>query len=385
MNEEMLTKLAALIGDEAQAKEIADKAAADGFTDVAGCTAIKEEEWVGYGMKKGKARQLVKELAAAAAPGPASGAGANAAAAAIMATQLPTVPTDESLLSSFQVGGVLKVQETDVIAAMRALFADRFGLFDVDDRILDTIEARARETEDPLPQVFYDFQKALRRKAHAEVLQALDIPGNFVTAARKGEFLGKFRGVWVVLSDFQKRLDGWHDELMSTVGNPMNLIAALAGGSAGIAGIGMNQMPDASPIRDAAAGVINALNKMFAVSGIPVARALGADAVQLTQLLTRPELLPAIGATNREEMIRKLGLAVSPDMVRAETSAIRYVVGILRITTVGDDQLPSYIVALKNLGASGIPFDQLAGGKSNGARGFPEPRTPRGTTGNKEF
>lgn len=378
MQEEMQKKLAALMGDETKAKAVADKAAEDGFTDTASCSTIKEEEWIAYGMTKGAARKLVRELSASA---PA--AGGAAATAAMIQAQLPAVPTDESLLKDLQIGGVLKVQETEIVAAMRALFADRFGLFDVDDRILDLIEARANEQDETLPPVYYDFQKALRRKAHADVLQALDIRGDFVTKKRKEEFLGKFRGVWAVLSDFQHVLDGWYDELMSTVGNPMNLLAAMAGGSTGIAGIGLNQLPDTSPIRDAAVGVINMINKMFAGAGIPVARALGADAVQLTQMLSKTELIAAIGATNRDEMIRKLGLAVSPDMVRAETSAIRYVVGILRISTIGDDQLASYIVALKNMGATGIPFETLGAGRGNGSQNLTDSRirTPdRGKT-----
>lgn len=378
--DELLARLKTLLGDEAKANEVLEKAKAEGLASSDDAKLLTEAEWIGYGVPKIQARKLTAELTKPAAPA----APPIAAVTGVMTSVLPTVPDDGDFLKQLQVGGTLKMQPADVIAAVRVTFAQRYGLFDIDERIVSAMEARAEEMEEPYPQVYYDIRKALSRKAHAEVLQALEVPGTIVSERNKKAFLGRLAGIWDVLADFQDRIDAWQGAWQTKMSNPgvlfSGIAAMMSGGAAAGAASGLVDAPDTAPVLDAATSVIDNLNRMFAGAGIPVARALAADAVQLRQLFEKPEIVMATGAATREEMIKKLGLAVTADTVRSEKSVTQYVLSVLKLPDCPVNQLPMYIVALKELGAN-VPWDSLRAGRaSDGAARSPGFGTaPRGT------
>lgn len=367
--DELLKSLSTLTGDEAKATEIVDKAKADGVTSLTDAALLTESDWTGYGLPKISARKLVAELKQAATPAPAA---APAAPAASVATLLPAVPGDDAFLESLRVGGTLKSSPTDVLSAVRAVFASRLGVFDIEERLLDAIEERSESLGEPVPEIFYDLEKAKGKKAHADVLRALGVAGNFVTERRKKAFLSRMEGIWSSLAGFQDQVHAWRTNWQSNMNNPaammQMLAAAVSGGAAAVAVTGINDAPDAQPIVDAATGVIEDINKMFAGTGIPVARALAADAVQLRQLVEKPELVAAVGATTRDEMLKSLRLAVGADIVRAERSVAQYVLGVLELPKVPESQLSLYIVALETLGTN-IPWEKLGAIRSGSATG----------------
>jgi len=364
MQEEMLKRLTALVADEARAKEVAEKAVADGFADTAACASVTEAEWVGYGLKKGEARKLIKELATATAPAPA----AAPSTAAMMASLIPQVPTDESFLSNLVTGGVLKPSENDVLAAIRALNASRYGIFDIDDRILEAIAQRAEEMEEPWPDLYYEVQKNLAKKAHAEILQALGVSSKVVSQAAVKKFLGRMSDIWSQLAGFYDVVDGYVTNWQTQMG-PQAMMAVMGtlvgGGAAGPLPFAA-EAPDATPLADQARGIIDSINKMFAGPGIPVARALAADAQQLSEILKKPELINAIGAANRDEMLKKLGISVGADASRSETSVLQFALCVLKLSSVEVSQLPRYVLAMRQVGST-IPWSALNAG-SNGAR-----------------
>lgn len=366
--DDLISKLTALGIEEAKAKEIAEKAKADGVTDLAGAALINEGEWIGYGATKVAARKLVADLNKPAAP-PAPAA--PVASPFAMTSVLPAVPDDGDFLKLLQVGGTLEMQPTDVIAAVRVTFAQRYGLFDIDEKIVAAMELRAEELKKPYTQPYYDIRRELSRKKYADVLQALDVPGNIVTERNKKAFLGKLAGIWDVLSDFQTRIDAWQSAWQTKMSNPgvlfSGIAAMMSGGAAAGAASGLVDAPDTAPVLDAATSVIDSLNEMFAGAGIPVARALAADAVQLRSILERSDIVAATGSASREEMIKKLGLAVTADTVRSEKSVTQYVLAVLKLPECPTTQLPMYIVALKELGAN-VPWDALRAGRVTDGR-----------------
>ncbi len=373
------------LGDEAVANAVLEKAKTDGLDSAAAAQKAAEADWIGWGVPKLKARLIVEKLV----PAPVAAKPAFAGSIQPTSSLLPQVPTDESFLANLVQGGVLKMSETDVIAAVRAVNAERFGLFNIDDRILKAIEDRAEEMEEPLPEIFYAVQKALKRKAHADVLAALDVPGTFVTEARKKQFLGRVSGIMGELAGFYSMVDGYVQNWQTQMGPQamLSIVGVLAGG-AGAAGMPvMNEAPDATPLADQARGIIDRLNKMFAGSGIPVARALAADAQQLSELIKKPELIAAVGASNREEMLKKLGIGVGADVARTEKSVLQFALCVLKVNAVEPSQLPPYILAVRQVGAV-IPWATLSG--ANGAvrtpsgRGRGEPFGDEGT-GRKQY
>lgn len=345
--------LADTLGDARVAAQVLSRARLDGVSGPTTAVLVREAEWVGYGVPRIQARALVAVLKtlgrpAPGPPGPTS--------------LLPEVPDDESLLQALRVGGVARVEPTDVVAALRVAFAQRLGVLQVERRLLAAIEERARDLDEPCPGVFYDLQRSRARKAHAGVLAALDIPGTFVTERRKQELLSRLSKLWDVLPKFQARLEEWQASWQDRVTNPGALLAGIAamvhGGPDTGPAMGLMEAPDSEGIVDAARVVIDAVNRIFAGPGIPVARALAGDALELRTLVARDDLLTAVGVGSREELLKTLGIAVSADLVRAEKSVVQYVLGVLSLPDSDQGQRPMVLVALKELGAT-VPWPLL--------------------------
>src|SRR5688572_18105643 len=252
--DELLAKLKTLLGDDAKAIEALDKAKAEGVTDLETAALATETDWIGYGVPKMSARKLVAELKQATAPAPAAPAATPVAAASL----LPALPGDEAFLESLRVGGTLKSAPTDVMSAVRAVLASRLGIFDIEERILEAIEERAENLGEPVPEIFYELEKAKGKKAHADVLRALGVAGNFVTERRKKAFLGRMEGIWGTLAGFQDHIHAWRQNWQQNMNNPaammQMLAAAVSGGAAAVAVSGVNDAPDAAPVVDAATG-----------------------------------------------------------------------------------------------------------------------------------
>ena len=370
---EIVAKLTTYVGEE-KAKEVAAKVAAAGAETHADAALLTETDWTSFGVPLVKARKLVAELTkATTAPAPVPDASASAFNAIAL---LPQVPNDDAFLKLLQVGGTLKMEATDVVSAVRVLFAQRYGLFDIEDKLLEAMERRAEEMEERYPKVYDEVQKSLTRKAHAEVFSALGVSGTRVfTERNKKAFLGRLGGIWELLASFNERASAYQQSWMTKMANPGMMMAMLRGAQIP----GLDAAPDAMPMLDAATGVIDGINKMFAGAGVPVARGLAADAVQLRTILENSELVTATGSTSREEMLRKIGLAVSADAARTEHAVTQYVLSVIKLPEVPITQQPQYIAAVAELGIN-VPWDTLRTGRAVNGGTSPR-RTSDGRTG----
>ena len=95
---------------------------------------VSEEDLVSCGMKTIQARKLLAYLAdkaKKAEPAPTATPTVIAPDLAI----LPELPSDESWLTALKAGGVLKVNQDSYIAAVRAVYAERCGLYDAPKRL----------------------------------------------------------------------------------------------------------------------------------------------------------------------------------------------------------------------------------------------------------
>ena len=126
---------------------------------------------------------------------------------------------------------------------------------------------------------------------------------------------------------------------------------------------GMLQPPDTSGLRDAAEGVINNINRVFAGTGIPVARALAYDAQEIKKILADDRLPSMLGAANREQMLKMLKTNVSADYVRLERNVTKYILSVMEYQNISSGQSEyAYLGAMLQLGIS-IPWDTLISGK----------------------
>lgn len=280
---------------------------------------------------------------------------------------LPQVPDDNSFTEMLKVGGILKVGTTEMIAGTRAALADAVGVFELPDKIVEQMETFALAQDEPVGDDFFRLQKMVVERNYGEILSALGVSGRFVSQKRKNELLRRLQsGLWPALSSFNVQLKAWQDSWAAGMANPAVMLAALTFGQGGHGSMAQNmlQAPDTSTIRDAADSVVDRINRVFAGTGIPVARALAHDATGIKKVLEDPQLPMAIGAANREQMLKQLGVNVSADYVRLEQNITRFVLAIVDLpkVTAGNEEY-AYLAALIQLG-SAIPWDKLPAGES---------------------
>ncbi len=287
----------------------------------------------------------------------------NEAKSGALSSVLPMVPEDVSFLEMLKVGGVLKPGKTEVISALRAALAYRFGLYDLPETIVARMEAFAESQEEAVGETFFKLRNIITSRSYGEILSVLGVPGSFVTESRRKTFLEKLdTGLWSELRSFNGRLVAWQDTWLKGVANPSMAFTMMAMSQSGRTGVmppGMMQPPETASLRDAAEGVINQINKVFAGFGVPVARALAYDATRIKGVLEDPALPAAIGATNREQMVKMLGASVTADNIRMERSITRFTLAIMELPKVnpGNDEY-AYLAAMLELSAS-IPWDKL--------------------------
>ena len=130
---------------------------------------------------------------------------------------------------------------------------------------------------------------------------------------------------------------------------------------------GMMAPPDTGVLRDYADSVADAINRVFAGTGVQIAAALAFEATRIRDILMRPGLPAMIGATNRDQMLKMLGVDVPATYTRLETNLTRYVLAVMQVKDqpAGNEEL-RYFGTLYMLGSQ-IPWGELNPGNSVGS------------------
>ena len=343
---------------------------AEGLDDLASLEAADLFE---AGMKLAKARRLIAELNNSRKPAaPAVAAAETRAIQSQFEALLPSIPTDESWLNALKTGGILKVDESSYIAAIRAALADRAGLYSVPDALSKAMEKYADETEEQVDPIFYALRKSLTRRAYGDIFAAIDgLDGTFITEARRKEFLNRIRNtLWPAIAESYRTLDSWYQTWRASFSDPSMLIAAIGGGfSGGAAGISMITPPDTAQLHDAGDTLVDSINRVFRGTGVQVAAAMAYDANTIRNTLEDPRLPSMVGVKNREMMLKKIGANVSSNYIRLEQNLVKYVLAFAKHDTVTSDVEINYFVALWQLGTQ-INWDELGGSDTAGITGL---------------
>ena len=344
-----------------------------GASSVEELVGLTEADLVGAGMKALPARKLLSTLKGAAV---STATAAGAVSAVSFTGVLPAVPDDTSWLAALKAGGVLKVDTSTVISAVRAALAHRAGLFEIPKKLAGRMETFADENADPVDPEFFRLRKQLTRTSYAEIFEAIDgLDGSFVTEGRKQQLLARVdEKLWPAIMGFHHALVGWQETWAAGAGNPAVMMSAIAslvgGGGAGVMPPGMVTPPDTGILRDNADAVADAVNSVFSGTGVQIAAALGHEATKISQTLANPRLPALIGAANRDQMLRQLGVAVNATYPRLEVNLVQFVLAVLEVKNQpgGNDEL-RYFGALFMLGNQ-IPWDTLGSGPTGRPTGI---------------
>jgi len=315
---------------------------------------ITEQDLINAGVLPLKARKIIKDLKPTT-PQPTI----SQPTSVNFDTVLPTVPDDAAWLNSLRTGGVLKVEQSTVISAIRAALADQFDFYEIPDKLIKTIDEYIDTTEEQVTEEYWTIRKQLTRKSYGDLFAAIDgIDGNFVTKTRKQELLNRINStLWPSIVGFYDALSQWQDAFMKGSTNPAMLIMAMTSNMGGI--MPPIQPPDCSVLRDAAATVNDAINKTFRGTGVQISAALAYEANQIKNMIENPRLLIACGVISRDLLLKKLGVNVPPVYPRMEQNVTRFVLGIVGVDKVagGTDEL-QYFTSLYMLGSQ-IPWNDL--------------------------
>lgn len=328
-----------------------------GVSTVDDLVLLKEVDLIEAGVSVIQARKLV--VAFTPVPVTADTTTLNAAA---FDSILPLVPSDESWLEALKTGGVLKVDQSTVIAAIRAALADRVGLFDIPSKLVAAMEAYADENDEQVDNSFFALRKQITQRSYADVFAAIDgLDGKFVTDGRKRQLFERVNAyLWPSIISFYGQLQSWQEAWMQGASNPALMMAAMMGTGNGV-GMppGMLAPPETGALRDYADAVSDAVNRVFAGTGRHVASALAYDASQVKKTMEDPRLPSLIGAANRDQMLKKLGVSVNATYPRLESNLTRFVLSTLQAKDVpaGNEEY-QYFGTLYMLGSQ-IPWDQL--------------------------
>lgn len=369
-NAEVRAKLAEYGADEAAITKVIDDLGVETLDDLA---SLEVADLTGAGVKLAKARKLVAELKAPAKP---TSTATTAAETRAIQTQfealLPAIPSDDSWLNALKTGGILKVDESSYIAAIRAALADRAGLYNVPEALAKAMEKYADETEEQVDPTFYALRKSLTRRAYGDIFAAIDgLDGTFITEGRRKEFLGRIREtLWPAIAESYQTLDGWYQTWRASFSDPSMLLAAISGGlSGGAAGIGMMTPPDTAALHDAGDALVDSINRVFRGTGVQVAAAMAYDASVIRNTLEDTRLPSMVGVKNREMMLKKIGASVSSNYIRLEQNLVKYVLAFAKHDTVTSDVEVNYFVALWQLGTQ-INWSELGSGHRDGITGI---------------
>lgn len=337
-----------------------------GVTSLEDMQALTEQDLLTTGMKIVPARKLVAAFAPAKPSPSASAEAASAMTAASMSfnTILPAVPADASWLEALRTGGVLKVEQSTVISAIRAALACRAGLYEIPDRLTSLMEKFADENQEQVDPEFFKLRKQMTRRSYGDIFEAIPgLDGTYVTEARKKQLFQRIdQSLWPAIFDIYNAIKNWQESWMQGAANPMVMMGAIMGSMSGGTGMmppGMMQPPDTGVLRDTADAMADGINKVFAGTGVQIAAALAYEASRIKETLENPRLPALTGAANRDQMLRQLGVAVSATYPRLETNLTQFVLGVMQVKdqSAGPEEL-QYFGALFMLGSQ-IPWDQL--------------------------
>ncbi len=327
-----------------------------GATSLDDLAVLTEEDLVSAGMKVVPARKLLAELQPAS---PASEAAAIGAAS--IESVLPGVPDDGSWLEALKVGGVLRVEDSTVISAIRAALAARVGLYQLPKKLVDAMEAFAETNDEQVDPAFFDLRQQVTRRSYAEVFEAVPgLDGNYVTDARKQQLFERIDSyLWPSILTFNEQLKGWVETWQQQGMNPTMLAQIIAGAPMAQA---MMQPPDTGVLQASAEAVNDALNRVFAGTGVQITAGVAYEATQIKKTLEDSRLPALIGAANRDQMLKQLDAGVSSSYTRLEKSLTKFVLGCIKAKDVpAGDEEAQYFFSLYALGNQ-IAWGELGGG-----------------------
>lgn len=307
-----------------------------GATNVEQLSSLTEQDLIDVGMQKLPARDLLKKLTTSSIIEQANADMATFESGSSQTTSmLEQLPSDDALLSSLKVGGVLKVEHARVVMAGRCLLARQTNMFGADKRIMDMINNHyTNALQMPNPDIFWQMSNERTKNRYAPIFNALHMPGAgvYATSTARNAFWVRMNEQFIPkILEVQRQLTVWYDTWVKQAQANIGLNIGVALGQASGAMVPRQRVPIINHIVAAVDALVDSANKVFAGQNEVVAIALGVDAQRLRDLLKRNDLHTYTGSASREVMLRELGVSATSDVTMMENDFSTYLHNALRI------------------------------------------------------
>lgn len=333
-----------------------------GVATVEDLSLVTEEDLKGVGLKPIAARRAADGLK------PVADATAPAVDMAASLSVLPQVPNYTALLQMLKVGGVLRFEQSTVIAGIQAYLADKAGVYGINKALAAKMLAYAKSNRQSVDPVYHKLKTEIARTGDmAELFAAIEgFDGRSVTATARKELFGDIDKYLIpAVNGFWSQLDSWMQAALVSANGPAAtqrvLNALVPGAVGGFMPSGGNAAPPTTGLHEYAEKVNDAANQAFAGEGAQIASGALCQANALKGVLDDPTLPAKVGAVNSEQMLLELGVTVTGADARVENDLAQFVTSILQVKNLsgGDTEL-RYFDALWQLGSL-IPWNQLGG------------------------
>lgn len=277
-------------------------------------------------------------------------------------TSLPEPLAESSFLDACRTGGVAKLPAIDVVAAVRSYMAVRYGVYNLPRKLLDLMHKHSMEMQEPCSSEFFSVEKMLNRRRFGYILDSEKADRISVSEREKKILMSRMRPLFPEVFAFHKSVVAWVEEWRQ-----QSMVNGVISGPWTGGACPPFPPPNTSPLVDAAGRVIDVANWVFAGKGVITARVMAADSIEIRKLLEVPNLPMHVGASNHEEMLRRLNAGLSQEDIRQVNDLSVYILAVYKIPEYSSAQLRDYFVKLHQLGMS-INWAKLC-------EGLPEPET----------
>ncbi len=281
-------------------------------------------------------------------------------------TLLPALPDKKSFVEALTVGGILTVEPVDAIAAVKAAMAMSVGVFEVPDKLRSAMLAFAQENRVPCGLEFLKLNQFIAKREYSVLLQAMGIAEYYISPELRRQFITNFvQFMWPAIVSFRDVLLKWNQAWMDKAAGPAAMLAIVAssGGGKNLLPPDLTSPPDTTVVKDAAVVAIEEFNRVFAGEGALVVRSMAYEAEQIRDMLQDGTIVAATGNINNEQMLRSLGINITPDIRRLEQNLARYAMAIIYLEKVPAEMELNYLGAVLQLGEA-ISWDKVARGRA---------------------
>ncbi len=254
-------------------------------------------------------------------------------------------PDGRSFLASLKESGVQKPENLTVLAGLRAFLAKEAGVHNIPALLTGMMAEHARVAKAPINGTKYaEVQNLISRRDYAEILAAVNCKNaaQFVNAkVRQGLLKDVEDKLIPALNEFHKALNNYDRNFTDMMVRNAPMYHAL--GNEEIArqippGLRNRavQLPDMSPVKNAAETVVVTINEVFAVWGTAAARVEANDAILAAQLLDNEEVMNLCGFTDKELWLAKLNIKITAEDIQYEQALAKFAWVIMELNKATD-------------------------------------------------